>query len=387
MLCVLRKAFDAVHYSITLTIKLSTMKRIIHFFILLTVLVTGLIVNSFGQGCVAVRNMASCAMGFDSTQNNTWQFSANYRYFRSFRHFRGKEEEEERVEQGTEVINHDNSLLIGINYTANKRFSFGLTIPYIYIDRSSLYEHYGNTPGNPRFHTQAQGIGDMRLTAYYAAVQNNRLNLLVGLGVKLPTGNFRTKDYFHKLDSEGQDSLVYKVVDQSIQLGDGGFGVIVEFDANYMFSKGFSAYATGLYMSNPKNTNGVERSPSLTNGIPLSNEFSVCDQFLARLGARYSVKRFNFALGGRVEGIPSEDLIGDSDGFRRPGYIISVEPALGYIVGKHSFGLSLPIALERNRTQNTIDKKRSEMTGELVQGDAAFADWLLSITYNYRLGK
>ena len=354
---------------------------------LLLTLLTGFIVNSYGQGCVAVRNMASCSVGYDSTQKNTWQFSANYRYFRSFRHFRGKEEEEERVEEGTEVINHDNSLLIGINYTANRRFSFGLTIPYMYIDRSSLYEHYGNQPGNPRFHTQSQGIGDMRLTGYYSAVQGSRLYLLVGLGVKLPTGNYRVKDNFHKLDSEGQDSLVYKVVDQSIQLGDGGFGAIVEFDANYNFNKGFSAYATGLYMANPRNTNGVERSPNLSNGIPLSNEFSVCNQFLVRLGARYNVKRWNFAAGGRIEGIPSEDLIGDSDGFRRPGYIISVEPQIGYFVGKHSFGISVPIAVERNRTQNTIDKIRSEQTGTLVQGDAAFADWLLSITYNYRLGK
>jgi hypothetical protein len=137
--------------------------------------------------------MASCAVGLDSTQSNSWQFSANYRYFRSFRHFRGKEEEEERVEQGTEVINHDNSLLIGINYTANNRWSFGLTIPYMYIDRSSLYEHYGNTPGNPRFHTQSQGIGDMRLTGYFAAVQNHKLNLLVGLGVKTSYGQLPGK--------------------------------------------------------------------------------------------------------------------------------------------------------------------------------------------------
>ncbi|HEY5916549.1 MAG TPA: hypothetical protein VIU13_04075 [Chryseolinea sp.] len=363
------------------------MNKILRFSIFLVTALILIIADSYGQGCVAVRNMASTALGFDSVRTNSWSVSANYRYFRSFRHFRGTDEETERVEQGTEVINNDNSLLIGINYTANNRFSFGMTIPYIYIDRSSLYEHYGNTPGNPRFHTQAQGIGDMRLVGYYNALQKHRLSLILGLGVKLPTGNFRVKDNFHKLDSEGQDSLVYKVVDQSIQLGDGGFGVIVEFDANYGFSKGFSAYATGMYMSNPMNTNGVERSPSLTGGIPLSNEFSVVDQFMARLGARYSVKRFNFALGGRIEGIPSEDLIGDSDGFRRPGYIISAEPSIGYFVGKHSFGVSVPIALERNRTQNTIDKTRSEQTGTLVQGDAAFADWLLSVSYTYRLGK
>jgi len=363
------------------------MKKLLHFSMVLITLLAASVVDTLAQGCVAVRNMATCSINFDSTQNNSWQFSLNYRYFRSFRHFRGKEEEEERVEQGTEVINNDNSVLAGINYTLNKRWSFGLTLPYIYIDRSSLYEHYGNTPGNPRFHTQAQGLGDMRINAYYSVIQNNRLNLVLGLGLKLPTGDYRAKDYFHKLDSEGQDSLVYKVVDQSILPGDGGLGVIVEYDAQYMFSHGFSAYSTGLYMSNPRNTSGVERSPAPTAGIPLSNEFSVVDQFLFRLGARYSVKQLQFAVGGRFEGIPSEDLIGDSDGFRRPGYIISLEPAVGYVTGKHSLGLSLPIALERNRTQNTIDKARTEQTGVYTQGDAAFADWLLSVTYSYRLGK
>jgi len=340
------------------------------------------------QGCVAVRNMASCSLDFDSTQNGSWQFSMNYRFFHSFRHFRGKEEETNRVEDGTEVINNDNSILAGISYSVNNRWSFGLTIPYLIIDRSSLYEHYGNNPNtNPRFHTQARGFGDMRVSAYYAPIRNDKFNLLVGLGVKLPTGNYRVKDYFHKLDSEGKDSLVYKVVDQSIQPGDGGWGIITEFDASYHFTHQWSAYATGLYLFNPANTNGVERSPSLTGGIPLSNEFSVVDQFLFRLGARYSLTHFQFAVGGRFEGIPSEDAIGDSDGFRRPGYIISIEPAVAYTRGKSSFGINFPIAMERNRTQNTIDKIRSEQTGTHVQGDAAFADWLLSVTYTYRFGQ
>lgn len=354
----------------------------------LLMLVGSASMNLLAQGCVAVRNMASCSLNYDSTtQNNSWQFSLNYRYFRSYKHFRGKHEETERVEQGTEVINNDNSILAGITYNLNKRFSFGLTLPYVYIDRSSLYEHYGNTPGNPRFHTQSKGLGDIRLSAYYNLIQNSKFNLIVGLGVKLPTGDYNAKDNFHKLDSEGQDSLVYKAVDQSIQPGDGGVGGIVEFDAAYMFSRNFSVYGTGLYMFNPRNTNGTLRGPNLTAGIPLSNEFSVVDQFLFRLGARYTVKKLQFALGARYEGIPSEDLIGKSDGWRRPGYIISLEPAVGYSAGKHGFGLSLPIALERNRTQNTIDKIRTEQTGTHQQGDAAFADWLLSISYTYRLGK
>jgi len=336
--------------------------------------------------------MASWSLGPDSTQSKAWQFSLNYRYFRSYKHFRGREEEKNRVEQGSEVINNDNSLLLGISYNLNRRWSVSAVIPYLSIDRSSLYEHYGNPSTsnptiNPRFHTQARGVGDVRMSAYYSLLQKSRINLTLGLGLKLPTGNYNTKDNFHRLDSEGQDSLVYRVVDQSIQLGDGGLGFILEFDAAYYLSRNFSVFGTGLYMSNPMNTNGVLRSPTLTGNIPRSNEFSVVDQFVFRLGAQYTVKGFQFGLGGRYEGIPSEDLIGKSEGFRRPGYIISAEPSIAYHIRNHSFGVNLPIALERNRVQNTIDKERTKQAGTYTIGDAAFADWLISVTYSYRFIK
>ena len=88
-----------------------------------------------------------------------------------------------------------------------------------------------------------------------------------------------------------------------------------------------------------------------------------------------------------MECIPSKDLIGDSDGFRRPGYIISVEPSAFYTFGKHTVGVNFPIALERNRTRSQIDIARgtNPATGEPYHGDAAFADWLLSVTYAFRI--
>lgn len=353
---------------------------------LLITLLTCYAIDSSAQGCVAVRNMSSWSLGAaDSVQVNAWQFSLNYRYFRSYKHFRGSHEETERVEQGTEVINHDNSVLFGVTYSLNRRWSLAATIPYINVDRSSLYEHYGNTPGNPRFHTQGIGLGDVRINAYYSVLQKRKVDLTVGLGLKLPTGNYETKDHFHKLDSEGQDSLVYKVVDQSIQLGDGGFGFILEYEAAYNFSHRFSVYSTGLYLSNPRNTNGILRSETLTANIAKSNEFSVADQYVFRLGGRFNINRFQLALGGRYEGIPAKDLIGESQGFRRPGYIISIEPSVLYTTGKHTISASLPIAAYRNRVQNTIDMARTEISGNYTIGDAAFADWLLSITYAYRL--
>lgn len=339
------------------------------------------------QGCVAVKHMSSPGLNFGDDTHEGWQFSLNYRYFRSYKHFRGREEEHHRVEQGTEVINNDNSVNLGINYTFNNRWSATVAIPFVYIDRSSLYEHSGNDGG--RFHTQSKGLGDIRATAYYNTIpDNHKGHLVLGLGFKAPTGNYNFKDYFHK-----ETGLTLLPVDQSIQPGDGGWGLITEIDVARNISGNFSAYLNAFYMFNPRNTNGVLRrsSPYTMHdsnvAIPLSNEMSVSDQYFWRIGAAYSINGIQPSLGARMEGIPSEDLLGKSNGFRRPGYILSLEPGCFYSTGSHSFGVNVPIALVRARTRNTTDKIQGidPDTGKPTNGDAAFADWLLSVSYAYRL--
>lgn len=335
------------------------------------------------QGCVAVRNMASpCSVTFDSlSQGHSWQFSMNFRYFRSHRHFRGSVEETERIKNGTQVINNDHSLLLGASYRLNHRWSFAAILPLLYIDRSSLYEHKGNSSGE-RYHTSSRGLGDIRLSAYYALIPQSEMgNLTVGFGMKLPTGNYNYKDYFHK-----EEGLELLPVDQSIQPGDGGWGITTEFQYEHLISRNLYGYLTGFYLFNPRNTNGTHRSNNLSSGIPLSNEFSVTDQFLFRAGGRYLIKHLQIGLGARYEGIPVEDIIGKSDGFRRPGYIISLEPSAIYTVNaRHTFGVSVPVALYRNRTQSVIDRQRTEITGNYAHGDAAFADWLVSVFYVFDL--
>lgn len=349
------------------------------------------------QGCVAVKNMSSCPLTYDSLSSGRGlQVSLNHRYFRSYKHFVGSHEETHRVEQGTQVINNDNSINLGVTYTVNPRFSASLIIPYVFIDRSSMYEHLGNGSGQ-RFHTQSQGIGDVRAIAYYTAVPANRLMALnVGLGLKLPTGEYDATDFFHKNTAPDGEPMVIGlregVVDQSIQPGDGGLGTILEADMVFNPHGKWGAYVNGMYMINPRNTNGVQRSPTLTRKpsgeeIAKSNEFSVTDQYMVRVGAKFASRGWNAQLGGRMECIPSKDLIGASDGFRRPGYIISVEPSLFYTFGRNSIGFSFPVALERNRTRSQIDIARgvNPTTGAAFHGDAAFADWLLSLTYAHRI--
>lgn len=355
-----------------------------------------LVVSSFiytssqAQGCVAIRsNGSTCTMTGPHQDQKTasatgWTLSINARYFRSFRHFVGKEEQKQRIAQGTEVINHSYSTELGLTRILNDRWSVGFFAPVISNTRSSLYEH----DGKHRNHTHSFGIGDVRVAAYYwltNPARNNRFNLQAGLGIKLPTGDYRYQDYFYKNDS----TKVLGPVDQSIQLGDGGTGVTAELNAFYRVGKSVNVYANAYYLSNPREQNGVSTarggiaSPSaVANG---SDVMSVPDQYMVRLGAQLPVDRFSFSAGMRMECVPAKDLIGGSNGFRRPGYVLSAEPVVAYHLKKTQLYISVPYAVERNRTQSVPDKIRTQKTGVYTQGDAAFADYSINIGATFPL--
>ncbi|MGM9508934.1 hypothetical protein ACS5NO_14450 [Larkinella sp. GY13] len=358
-------------------------------FLCLSILYT----QASGQGCVAVRHMGCAVPGnatsadFFKQRTGQWQVNMGYRYFRSFRHFKGDVEQKERLEQNTEVINLSHALDLGITYLATPRLSFSVNLPIQYNDRSSLYEHYGNSltanPEQKRFHTYSQGIGDVRISGSYWLVNPAKLskaNLALGVGVKLPTGNPGVTGDFHKLDKEKRDNIVNKPVDQSIQLGDGGGGFSVEGQGYAQLTGGLTAYFSGYYLFNPRETNNVLRSPEATTIDLVTGYFSVADQFAARVGLSQSVSvipGLAVMLGGRVEGIPSSDVFGGSKGFRRPGYIVAVEPGLAYMRGKFSATATVPVALYRNRIKSYSDKL--DPLG-VRHGDAAFADYSVSVS-------
>ncbi len=355
--------------------------------------------SGYAQGCVAIKNMPCTALpGFengavtDSTNGSTpkWELSLNTRYFRSYKHFVGDHEQKQRVDQGTEVVNKVFSFDIAVIHNFKNRFIASLTVPVLFNHRSSLYEHYGNSstanPEQKRFSTQANGIGDMRLTLSSWVLnpkKKHKGNIALGLGLKLPTGNAEVLDDFHKRKSNGQDSIIHKAVDQSIQLGDGGFGFSIEAQGYQRLFKNAALFYSGFYLFNPRNTNN-----NLRGGTNLITKYnSVPDQFAARVGMIYNLlkkKNLSATLCGRAEGLPAHDALGKSEGFRRPGYIISIEPGVGFRTKHIAYQVNLPIAVYRNRTKSVDDL--SDPTGQ-KHGDAAFADYLLNVGITYSFGK
>lgn len=343
---------------------------------------------AIGQGCVAIRSLSGCGTGTGSSailKPGESLLGFNMRYFKSFRHFRGDHEEAERIENNTEVINKSYFYDLTFNYSFAKRYYFNLLVPYVYHDRSSLYEHGGNSYGD-RHTTQSRGIADIRSSIGYWLFDeenNPKHNMALALGAKFPTGNYKATDVFYNVGTGFTNEV--RFVDQSIQPGDGGFGATVDLYGFRQLSNSIVFNGSIYYLVNPRETNGISRS----NNPSPSNIMSVPDQYAARLGFFYvsPIHGLDLYLGGRIEGIPVHDLVGGSGGFRRPGYVISLDPGINYRIKNFLLSGNVPVSMVRNRTQSVPDIEREKITGIPTHGDAAFADYLISFGISYKITK
>jgi hypothetical protein len=356
---------------------------------------------SHAQGCVAARGAgipmshqtSSLEQLFDqdngSPRDPSIEVSVGYRWFRSHRHFVGDTEQTQRQQEGSEVVNNSKFLDLGISYQINQRFNAAITLPLAVHTRSQVVRaNDANRTILDRFETSSSGMGDLSVVGsawVVSPVNAIHGNVLLGLGVQIPTGNEEVTDTFQSYDASTRKIIAQqRPVDQSIQLGQGGWGVIFNAYAYRQLGTHWNTYVSGSYTSTPKEKNGVKTFRS----NPYEAENSIADAYTGRIGAEYRLTGthgLTLSLGGRIEGVPVNDLIGGSEGFRRPGYAVSIEPGLLKSFNSWAINLYAPVAIYRNRLQSVPDKQRTAATGVYTQGDAAFADYLVmfSITNKF----
>ena len=284
----------------------------------------------------------------------------------------GDREQEQRETEGSQVINNINVVDLSLSYAITKRFAATLSVPFQFATRQQKPRINGVL--QPRYETQASGLSDIKLlsTAWVLDPDHNKKqNVSVGLGVKFPTGDKSARDTFQVAKGGVLTSQV-RTVDQSIQPGDGGFGIIFDIYGFREIAPNWNVFLAGNYIATPEEKNGV---PTFRSN-PLEAEMSIADQYLARGGFGYTFLPkygLTFTLGGRLEGTPVRDLIGGSNGFRRPGFAVSIEPGLVFLHNSWSASVSAPVAIYRNRERSVADMQ----TSATAHGDAAFADYML----------
>jgi hypothetical protein len=342
--------------------------------------------TGWSQGCIASPNnplSPICPADFSGTTNGAhrWVASVDYRWYHSDRHFVGDVEQKQRQALGNEVINDVHSFDLAATYGISERWSATLTIPFIYADRSSLYEH----DFVHRYSMRSAGLGDVRLVTDFWLLnpqQHMDGNIALGLGLKVPTGDDKATDIAHRASGP-----VSRPVDPSIQPGDGGWGIILELQAYQKIYGNLFGYVQGSYLMTPQEQNGTEFTLSdipqfATLLTPLRTHDSIPDQYFGRGGFSYMpVPAWGVALsfGARIEGVPVYDAIGGSMGFRRPGYTISLEPGCSWTGKKNSLSLNVPVAVYRNR-----ERSAPEIALGVPGGDAAFADFSILVNFTHR---
>jgi hypothetical protein len=344
------------------------------------------------QGCVVAHSVGEVG-GPDSAGGylapKHWQFTLDYRHLYSFRHYVGSVEQVYRLQGRSEVRNRINLVDAGLTYQITPRFSVEGNIPVEWASRRYYIAAGSLGPGSPGSSIIGDfglsGVGDISFLGQvwiWDPTKNPSHNIQIGLGVQMPTGRDNIQN--HLVEIPGQPAI-NATADYSIQPGIGVWAIPVSVASFQAISKSTQAYFNGSYLVTPSETNGVANAspPGFPAPAPQNAQVSAADEYLLQLGVAYSVAKVHglTVTGGlRKEGVPAHDLIGGDEGFRRPGYAVSLEPGVLYSMhgGHDLITANIDRAVYRNRIASVPDMELH------THGDAAFADWLWLASFQHR---
>jgi hypothetical protein len=331
----------------------------------------GLVLGARGavaQGCVAAHsNQRTFDELVKSDQSgevsSKWYHNLTldlgYRVFNSNKYFVGSQE----IPRPTAVENHQNIFDIGLEYRVSHRWSVIADIPVYNGTRNQIYP--------PQGIFQVSGLGDVTIGAQawlFRPPTENGGNVAVHAQLKMPTGiNNATGTALYK----GQ--MIKATADQSMQPGDGTWAFSLGTQGYKRLWRSASAYGQGNYLFSPADTTGVATFRSQ----PGQGVMSATDQYLFRGGLSQGVPKVRglaMSLGVRGEGVPVRDLLGNSDGFRRPGFILSLDPGVMFNYKRDTLSVNGPWALYRDRPPSV-----PEIRSHTTNGDAFFADYTVVV--------
>jgi len=320
------------------------------------------------QGTPGLGVLAQTTCGrSEHTHPKLWTLTLGYRYQASFRHFVGTVEQVQREVNRNQIENIYHLVDVGIERQLTARWSVSASVPFLFAHRNQLYSPAG------RYVVNAFSDASVGLRSWiFKPPTESGDNISIGASLKIPTGVYNATG---KAVRAGQQIIA--TADQSIQPGDGGTGFSIDLQAYKRTLFQTEVYFAGVYLFNPRDINGV----STFRNARGEEYLSVADQYLFRGGFGHVVPRIRglaASFGGRIEGVPVRDALGGSNGFRRPGYAISIDPGLLYARGNYTFSLNAPYAIERNRRRSVPDIARG------AHGDAAFADYTIMFSMSKR---
>lgn len=342
-------------------------------------------VNATGQGCILARSPEQSGLPMEQggyLAPGHFQLTVGERHQFSYQHYVGDVYQEVRAQAGTQVENRINLVTVNLTYQVTPRVSVEVDAPWLFASRKSQ-----NSP----IKYQASGLGDTIVGVnswILSPTHQHRFNASVGVGLYIPSGNDDVQNTVNtNTTGVGPATNVTTAVDYSIQPGTGGWGGVMQWMAYVRAPHSLTFYTDGDYIATQGGTDGVQHGATLSTKTPLNNYYSIADQYLLEAGVQFPIKQLSgeekhlaVTVGPRWEGVPAENLFPVSNqGFRRPGYALSIGPGLQYSLGGNILTAGIDKAVKRDRTVSYPDSVYG------THGDAAFAQyvWLASYTRRF----
>lgn len=300
-------------------------------------------------------------------QAKHWEVGVAFRRLSADQWFVGSNVRESAAPFGRPLLLNIYSLDATFTYGVTDRVSVTLTVPFSRGTHSRFY-----ADGN-RHTVKAAGLGDISGIANVwlrPPASESSGNVAIGLGLKTASGNNGVVDNYFLADG----SVTKNPVDQSIQLGDGGVGVIFQLQAYRKLVGSASGYVYGWYLLTPREKTGVA---SPLADVPLS----VPDVYSFRSGISTALWRkhgISASLGPRFDGIPLRDFVGRSSGFRRPGYSLYLDQGIVVTAKRSTWSINVPLRVHQDFQRSLADIERGTAGG----GD--LAKYLVLIGYTVR---
>lgn len=345
------------------------------------------------QGCIAAKNLPGFGqfsqLGYHQNTDK-WMMDIDNRYFKAYTFLQGTKDITPHGNLSSGVTLREYAINFELTRLLKNGWSISLDLP---VDANETYGSLEHASGEVHT-THAFGLADMRFTVYKWLLKDNvyrKGNIQIGLGLKFPTGNYHTEDYFY---TSATDKTYKELapVNVAVQLGDGGTGIITQLNAYHFFSSSVSIYGNFFYLISPKDQNGVVAFPPNLIPPPVANVFhaatydvnSVPDNYTFRAGANVLFGKFVATGGLRYEGAPAHDLIGLNDGLRRVGHIFSIEPGVHYKFKKSFLYGFVTIPISRKTIVTVPDERIAAITGTLVTPSPGhFANYIVYVGYSF----
>jgi hypothetical protein len=309
------------------------------------------------------------AQGEAYERKHEWRVTLGYRRLTADEWFVGTEDRSDLAPFGVSPIIKQHTVVAGISFAVSNQLSLRVSVPFSTGTLARVW------PDSATHSQAASGVGDISVVAN-AWILDPRAhtdgNISIGLGVKTPTGKHNSRSTIYRASGSAPFAA-----DPSIQMGDGGWGIILQADAFRRVLDRAYAYASGSYTSNPKARTDVEPAPGY------GTTWSVPDSYSGRLGMAYSLwedQGVSVSLGARLDGLPVHDILGSGDNAaRRPGYVIYADPGIALSRGRDNFTLSVPLRLRAERLESDWERQKNLRAG------GAFAKYLIFAGYTRRL--